>query len=142
MQNPLNLRPVSQEDLSSSRLRIGLMALLLLFFLCGNTRVAQAQQQPAPQAAQSASSPAVYVPSRITQAVDETKLTLLRGNVHPLARPEFDRGAVSFDLFMQRMMFVLKRSLEQEAVLVNLLDQQQDKSSPNYHKWLTPEQFG
>ena len=28
----------------------------------------------------------------ITQAVDESKLTVLKGNTHPLARAEFDRG--------------------------------------------------
>ena len=43
---------------------------------------------------------------------------------------------------MQRMLLVLKRSPELEASLGALLDQQQDKSSPNYHAWLTPEQFG
>jgi subtilase family serine protease len=40
------------------------------------------------------------------------------------------------------MLLVLKRSDEQESALRKLLDDQQDKASPNYHKWLTPEQFG
>ena len=80
--------------------------------------------------------------SLITQAVDETKLTLLKGNTHPLARPEFDRGAAPPSLPMERMLLVLTRSPEQEAALQRLLEEQQDKSSPNYHKWLTPEQFG
>jgi hypothetical protein len=43
---------------------------------------------------------------------------------------------------MQRMLLVLKRSPDQETALRKLLDDQQDKNSPNYHKWLTPEQFG
>ena len=43
---------------------------------------------------------------------------------------------------MQRMLLVLKRSPEQESALRKLLDDQQDKASPNYRKWLTPEQFG
>ncbi len=79
---------------------------------------------------------------RITQAVDETKLTVLHGNTHPLARAEFDRGAAPADLPMERMLLVLKRSPEQEAALDQLLAEQQDESSPNYHKWLTPAQFG
>lgn len=41
-----------------------------------------------------------------------------------------------------RPVLVLKRSPEQDAALIALLDQQQDKSSPNYHKWLKPEEFG
>jgi len=80
--------------------------------------------------------------SLITEAVDENRLTLLRGNTYPLARPEFDRGAAPLDLPMRRMLLVLKRSPEQEAALATLLDQQQDKSSPNFHHWLTPQEFG
>src|SRR5690242_10999797 len=80
--------------------------------------------------------------SRITQALDDTRLTTLRGNVHPLARPEFERGPAPADLPLDRMVLVLKRSPAQESALKQLLDEQQDKSSPNYHKWLTPEQFG
>jgi subtilase family serine protease len=79
---------------------------------------------------------------RITQAVDETKLTLLKGNTFPLARPEFDQGAAPPSLPMERMLLVLRRSSQQEAALEKLMDGQLDKSSPNFHKWLTPEQFG
>ena len=78
----------------------------------------------------------------IVQAVDDSQLTTLKGNTHPLARAQFDRGVAPPDLPMQRMLLVLKRSDEQESALRKLLDDQQDKASPNYHKWLTPEQFG
>ena len=67
---------------------------------------------------------------------------MLKGNTHPLARPEFDLGTASATLPMQRMLLVLKRSPEQESALRQLLDNQQDKSSPSYHKWLTPEDYG
>jgi subtilase family serine protease len=40
------------------------------------------------------------------------------------------------------MLLVLKRSPEQQTALLKLLDDQQDKLSPNYYKWLTPEHFG
>ena len=43
---------------------------------------------------------------------------------------------------MNRMMLVLKRSSEQETALEQLLAGQTDKTSPNFHKWLTPAQFG
>ena len=81
-------------------------------------------------------------PALITQPVEESQLTVLRGNTYPLALAKYDRGAAPASLPMQRMLLVLKRSPELEASLVALLDQQQDKSSPNYHAWLTPEQFG
>ena len=80
--------------------------------------------------------------SLITRAVDETQLTVLKGNTHPLARAEFDLGTAPAAQPMQRMLLVLQRSPGQESALRALLDQQQDKSSPNYHKWLTPEEFG
>ena len=78
----------------------------------------------------------------ITQAVDEGRLVKLKGNTHPLARPQFDVGVAAPDEPMRRMLLVLKRSPEQELALRKLLDDQQDKASPNYHKWLTPDEFG
>ena len=83
-----------------------------------------------------------YVRPLVTQPVDESKLTVVRGNTHPLARAEFDRGAAPADLPMDNMLLVLKRSPEQEAALEQFMAEQLDKSSPNYHKWLTPAQFG
>jgi trimeric autotransporter adhesin len=79
---------------------------------------------------------------RVVDRVDDATLTVLRGNTHPLAQAQFDRGAAPPNLPMDRIMLVLQRSPEQEAALKGLLDQQQDQSSPNFHKWLTPDQFG
>ena len=78
----------------------------------------------------------------ITESVDESQTTTLRGNTHPLARPESDLGVAPATLPMKRMLLVLRRSSEQETALRKLLDDQQDRASPNYHKWLSPEQFG
>jgi len=78
----------------------------------------------------------------ITQPVEESHLTILKGNTHTLARPEFELGTAPATLPMQRMLLVLKRSPNQEAALRKLLDDQQDKSSPSYHRWLTPTEFG
>jgi Pro-kumamolisin, activation domain/Bacterial Ig-like domain (group 3) len=80
--------------------------------------------------------------SMIVQSVVERQVAVLKGNTHPLARAEFDRGAAPGNLPLQRMLLVLKRSAEQESALRKLLDDQQDKNSPNYHKWLRPEEFG
>ncbi len=81
-------------------------------------------------------------PARITQAVDEANLTVLKGNTYFLARAKYDRGAAPSSLPMNRMLLVLQRSPQQESALELLLDQQQDQSSPNFHLWLTPQQFG
>src|ERR1039458_4585522 len=66
----------------------------------------------------------------------------LKGNVPHLARAEFDQGEASPSTPLTQMRLVLSRSAEQQAALDAYLAQLQDKSSPNYHKWLTPEQFG
>ena len=39
-------------------------------------------------------------------------------------------------------MILFKRSPAQQAGLDRLLSDQQNPSSPSYHQWLTPEQFG
>ena len=82
------------------------------------------------------------VDPRINAPVDDTIRTTLTGNTHPLARPQYDRGAVPDSQPLHRMLLLLKRSADQEAALKALLDQQQNQSSPNYHRWLTPQEFG
>ena len=78
---------------------------------------------------------------RITGPVNESALVSLSGGVHPWARPQFDRGAAPASL-SGHMLMVLKRSPEQETALQSFLASQQDPHSPNYHKWLTPVDFG
>lgn len=67
---------------------------------------------------------------------------VLNGNVHPKARPEFDVGPTDPSLPMERMVLLLKIDPEKQAELDRLVAEQQDPSSPNFHRWLTPEDFG
>jgi subtilase family serine protease len=85
---------------------------------------------------------ALHTATRISKPIVEDNLTVLKGNTHPLARPEYDRGTAPPDLVFDRMLLVLRRSPDQEAALRVLLNKQQDRSSANFHDWLTPEQFG
>ena len=82
------------------------------------------------------------VASRVVEQIDETRTVQIQGNVHPLARAKFDRGAVAESQPMTRMLLLLQRSAEQETALQQLLDAQQTKGSGSYHAWLTPAQFG
>jgi hypothetical protein len=100
----------------------------------------RASAQRTPESA-SAIPQAAAVPARITQAIDETQLVTLKGNVHPLVRAAFDQGPVDGSMPMNRMLLMLKRSMEQESALAQLLVDQHNTNSPNFHKWLTPEQF-
>ena len=88
-----------------------------------------------PAAAQQSAPAALTMPHPlITQAPDESHVKVLKGNTHPLARREFDLGTAPATLPMERMLLLLKRSPEQESALRKLLDDQQDKHSPHYHK--------
>ncbi|HVP42161.1 MAG TPA: S53 family peptidase [Terriglobales bacterium] len=78
--------------------------------------------------------------SRIPDKIDEAR-TPLRGNVHRLAQARFDRGKVADALQLPRITLFFNRTAAQQAELDALLEQQQDPSSPNYHKWLTVEQY-
>jgi Pro-kumamolisin, activation domain/Bacterial Ig-like domain (group 3) len=82
------------------------------------------------------------VGARVVDAVDDARRITLTGNVHPLARAEFDRGTAADSLPMNRMLLLLKRSDAQEAALQSTLAGLQDKSLPGFHQWLTPAQFG
>ena len=66
----------------------------------------------------------------------------LPGNIHPLARREFDIGAIPANVRADRLLLILRRSPQQEADLQSFLRSVQDPASANFHAWLTPEQFG
>ena len=83
------------------------------------------------------------VAPRIKEPADDARSITLPGNIHPLARPASLIGARRLRLLpMERMQLVLTRDARQESALKSLLDAQHDKSSPSFHQWLTPEQFG
>lgn len=74
--------------------------------------------------------------------IDDNDRIRLPRSVHPLARPEFDRGAVPASLPMERMILSLRIPTDREARLERFLQEQQDPLSANYHRWLSPEEFG
>jgi Pro-kumamolisin, activation domain/Divergent InlB B-repeat domain len=78
----------------------------------------------------------------ITQPIVETSLVRLFGNVRPEANTANDRGRVPDSLPMEHMFLQLQRPAAQEQALKQLIDQLHDRRSPNFHRWLTPSQFG
>jgi hypothetical protein len=79
---------------------------------------------------------------RIAAQVDEGRLMELRGNLHPLARPQYDQGKVDASFQLERITMIFQPTTAQQADLDALLAAQQNPTSPNFHKWLTPEQYG
>jgi len=80
-------------------------------------------------------------PDRIAGGIDKRQMVILPGNVHPKAQPQYDRGAVEASMPLEYITLMTKPSPEQQASLQRLLAEQQDPTLPNYHKWLTPEQY-
>jgi hypothetical protein len=78
----------------------------------------------------------------ITKTINEQSRVMILGSKHPLAQPRFDIGSVNPDKKLDRMMLVLGASPQQEKDLQDFLKSQQDRTSANYHHWLTPEEFG
>jgi subtilase family serine protease len=78
----------------------------------------------------------------ITQPVDSARLHTLAGNTRPEANVQNDRGKVADTFAMQHMLLQLQRSPEREQALRNFIDQQHNSTSPNFHRWLTADQFG
>src|SRR5450759_422793 len=76
------------------------------------------------------------------RVVNNNETVVLKGNVHPLARPEFDVGLTASSLPMDRMILSLRLTPNKQAELERLLADQQDPASPSFHHWLTPEEFG
>ena len=74
--------------------------------------------------------------------MDPSSRVAIPQSKHPLAQPAFDAGPVDGTTAMQRMILVLGASPEQEHDLTKFLDSQQTQGSPDYHNWLTPDQFG
>lgn len=80
--------------------------------------------------------------NRIVAQIDDSNRVALQGNVHPMAQARFDRGPASLSMPTGRISLVLQRSAAQQQALTQYLADLQNPGSPNYHKWLTPAQYG
>jgi len=116
---------------------ICLLCLLLLTFVATFSLAAYA----APRGLQNGSS--VSPTPRITQAIDEHVYVPLPGNTRPEAKSAFTyQGPASPAMPLEHILLFLQRSPEQEQALEEYIDSLNDRSSPNFHQWLTPEQLG
>jgi subtilase family serine protease len=64
----------------------------------------------------------------------------LKGHVHPLIRSAQDLGGIDASQKLS-LSLVFAPSPSQQAALQKLLQDQQDPTSAQYHKWITPEQY-
>ena len=101
--------------------RLAYTALLLIFAAPGSTQVSSRD--------------------RIFRPVDAAQTAVVRGTAHPLAGAQFDQGRTDPSQALHGVSLTFRLSPVQQADLDSLLRQQQDPSSLNYRKWLTPEQY-
>src|SRR5271169_2384282 len=97
---------------------------VLAAVLCGVCTLAAAEQQS------------------VSLKVDESSLTRLQGNVSRAARPEVDYGRAPDSLPQEHILMMLRRSGPKEQELQQFITKQYDPHSPDFHRWLMPQQFG
>jgi uncharacterized protein (TIGR03437 family) len=80
-------------------------------------------------------------PRLIQGPIEDTHRARLTGHVHPMATAENDLGPLDASVTLPAITLILQQTPGQQADLDRLLTAQQDPSSPDYHRWLTPEQY-
>jgi subtilase family serine protease len=79
---------------------------------------------------------------RILTAIDDGARVTLPNTRSPHALAANDLGPIAGDTQLSGITLVFSRSAAQQTALDALLVAQQDPTSPQYHQWLTPAQFG
>src|SRR5580704_2357027 len=82
------------------------------------------------------------VQNRIAGAVNGGSRVALPGTVSGHAKHSVDLGLAPGDRKLDSLSLRFSMTTAQQADLNQLLAAQLDPSSPSYHQWLTPEQFG
>ena len=80
---------------------------------------------------------AAVAADRIVTPVDSQHTVFLGGRISSRAQPQYDQGPLDASTHLNYLTLLLKPA----SGLESFLREQQDPSSANYHRWLTPEQF-
>ncbi|HEX4309591.1 MAG TPA: protease pro-enzyme activation domain-containing protein, partial [Acidobacteriaceae bacterium] len=80
--------------------------------------------------------------NRIVRPIVESDVVTLNGNLHPMARPEFDRGPLADQTRLNRMVLLLQPDSDQQKALDALVQAQHDPNSSMYHQWISAAEYG
>src|SRR5215472_13341031 len=80
--------------------------------------------------------------SRITTAVSDSSRATVAHTIPARAKRATDLGEASSSRRLDAVTLHFNMTAAQQADLTQLLADQQNPTSPNYHQWLTPAQFG
>jgi subtilase family serine protease len=122
------MKNLAQRLLQPLRIPLMLSVSALAALLCVGAGTAA-------QAADSASS----VRPRISAEISSTQMTQLPGSKRALA--QFATGRLAAATKLEGISIYFSRTPSQQADLQALIAAQQNPGSPQYHQWLTPEQF-
>ena len=112
----------------------GLTAVLVAILLATVVRVPGVSAKNAHQA--------TPVRDLITTAIDENQRVTLSGNIRPEATRDHDRGPVPDDFPLEHMLLQLRRPPETEQAFEEFVDSLTQHTSPNFHRWLVPDEVG
>ena len=85
---------------------------------------------------------ATSAPAQITDPINDNEVISIPGNIPPEATAANDRGRVPDDFPLDHLILLLRRSPQRERALDQLIGELEDPKSPNYHRWLTADEFG
>ena len=80
--------------------------------------------------------------NRISQGLNSAETVTMAGTVHPHTRRATDLGAVNPAMRMESLTLNARLGAAEQTELNALLEAQQDAESPQYHQWLTQEEYG
>ena len=80
--------------------------------------------------------------SRIVSVVKNEARMTISGTTSPLVKASADTGRVPGGQNLGRMLLLLSPTQEQEQAAADLVSSLHDSSSPSFHKWLTPAEYG
>jgi len=108
--------------LNQTSVRLSFAVALILFF------TAAGDTQPASR-------------DRILSPIDAAQTAVVKGTAHPVARAQSDQGRTDTTRRLSGVTLTFRLSPAQQADLDQLLRDQQNPASPQYHKWITPAQY-
>src|ERR1035437_3129768 len=85
---------------------------------------------------------ATSAPAQITDPINDNEAISILGNTRSEATAANDRGRVPDDFPLDHLILQIRRSPQQERALEQLLGELEDPNAPNYHHWLTADEFG
>ncbi len=81
-------------------------------------------------------------PTETPARIQAGPLVRLTGNTGPAIKPQYDRGRAPDAVPQEHILMLLRRDAGRQQALDQFISRQYDPHSPDFHRWLTPQEFG